>query len=328
MALLKKRYGAHLSANARSALDACKGYGPAFAIMNPLTRQLYVKLAVSEWSATLSQIDFPFTLEDEQIGGVNCVRYRTQNTAPDAPLLLFVHASAFIAGSARANASAVLPACHLTGCEGVGVDYTLAPDAVFPTQLDEIERVYLELCKERGAENIVLIGDSAGATMALASLHRWRRKGIAYPASAVLISPLVDACPVSDTYVTLRKHDPIFSMPGAAGVNAIFELYAPGEDYANPEVSPMCGDFAGMPPMLIQVGSREIFLGDSARLAEKARRAGVDVNLRVFDGLFHLFHMHWSIEDTKAAFEDIADFVQRTTPDTAQAIALAAKARA
>jgi len=68
-----------------------------------------------------------------------------------------------------------------------------------------------------------------------------------------------------------------------------------------------------MPPMLIQVGSREIFLGDAARLAEKARRAGVDVSLRVFDGLFHLFHMHWSIEDTKAAFDDIASFIERTT---------------
>ena len=318
MALLKKRYGAHLSENARNALDACRGYGPAFAIMNPLTRQIYVRLAMEEWSATISQIDFPFTLEDTTIEGVNCVHYRTANTSPHAPVFLFIHASAFIAGSARANASAVLPACHLTGCECVSVDYTLAPDAVFPTQLEQIERVYLKLCEERGAENIVLFGDSAGATMALASLHRWRRKGIQHPASAVLVSPLADADPVSDTYVTLRKHDPIFSVPGAAGVKAIFELYAPGEDYTNPEVSPISGDFDGMPPLLIHVGSREIFLGDGARLAEKARRAGVDVSLRVFDGLFHLFHMHWQIEDTKAAFSDIADFVKRTTRGAAR----------
>ncbi|MEQ8935764.1 MAG: alpha/beta hydrolase fold domain-containing protein, partial [Amphiplicatus sp.] len=62
---------------------------------------------------------------------------------------------------------------------------------------------------------------------------------------------------------------------------------------------------------LIHVGSRDVLLGDSARLAERARRAGVDVSLRVFDGMFHLFHMHWTLEDARASFEDIANFIAR-----------------
>lgn len=323
MALLKRKYGAHLSAEAKYALDTCKSYAPPFAVFNPLTREICCRVAASEWRATLSQIDFPYTLENETIAGVECVRYRAAIARPDAPLVLYIHASAFIAGSSRCNAAAVLPTCHLAGCEGIGVDYTLAPRAVFPTQLEEIERVYLALCEIKGPDRIILFGDSAGAGLALASLHRWRRKSIPLPAGAVLISPLVDANPVSDTYLTLKKHDPIFKLSGAGGVAAIFELYAPGGDYSNPEISPIAGDFSGMPPMLIQVGAREVFLGDAARLAEKARRAGVDVKLRVFDGMFHLFHMQWSLDEAKAAHDDAATFVRRVGAQPARLVACA-----
>lgn len=307
--LLRKRYGAHLNQTARGALAACKAYAPPIAVQNPLTRNLFRRLLQAEWQDALAQIDFSYTLENERIGDVACVRYRTSRTRAEAPVILYVHAGGFIAGSARANAAALLPACHLSGCEGIGVDYSLAPEAVFPTQLEEIERVYLELCRPHGPERIILFGDSAGAGLALAAMHRWRRKAIPLPSRAVLISAFADAAAASDTHLTLRRHDPIFSASGAGGVGVVFQLYAPGGDYADPEISPLAGDFEGLPPLLVQVGSREVLLGDSARLAEKARRAGVDISLRVFDGMFHLFHMHWSLDEAKAAHQGIADFI-------------------
>lgn len=317
MSLLKKRYGAHLNHSARRALASCRAYAPPAAVQNPLTRNLCRRLLQDEWTATLSQIDFPYTLENEIIDGVACVRYRTSNTRADAPVILYVHASAFIAGSARANAAAILPACHLSGCEGIGVDYSLAPEAVFPTQLEEIERVYLDLCRTKGHDRVVLCGDSAGAGLALSSMLRWRRKGVPLPARAVLISAFADAAAASDTHLTLRRYDPIFSASGVNGVAVVFQLYAPGGDHSNPEISPLAGDFAGFPPLLLQVGSREVLLGDSARLAEKARRAGVDVKLRVFDGMFHLFHMQWSLDEAKAAHEDAAAFIRRVGSQSA-----------
>jgi acetyl esterase/lipase len=314
LALLKKRFGAHLSDRARQALESCRTCVPPQLLRNPLTRDLAKRLAEADWASTLAQIDFPYVMEEAEIAGVKCVRYQTRAADPEAPLILYIHAGAFCSGSARINAAAVLPSCHLTGAEGVAVDYTLAPGAVFPTQLEEIERVYLALIEGgRRPQTIVLMGDSAGGALALSSIHRWRRKGIPLPASLVLMSPVVDAAPASDTYMTLRGHDPVFGARGSEGVETVFALYAGGADLRSPDISPIEGDFAGFPPTLVHVGSREIFLGDSARLAEKARRAGVDVSLRVFDGLFHLFHLHWRLEDTKAAHEDIAAFIERTT---------------
>lgn len=314
MALLKKRFGAHLSARAREALASCRQCAPPQFLRNALTRDIAKRAAEADWAATLSQIDFPYMMDDAEIAGVKCVRYRARRAEPASTLILYLHAGAFCSGSPRINAAAVLPACHLTGSEGIGVDYTLAPDGVYPLQLEEIERVYLG-CLNAGwrPESIVLMGDSAGGALALSSLLRWRRNAIPLPASVVLMSPVVDSRPRSDTYATLKGSDPVFGAHGAEGLSTVFSLYAPGGDPKDPLISPIEGDFTGLPPMLIHVGSREVFLGDSARLAEKARRAGVNASLRVFDGLFHLFHLHWEMEDSKAAHQDIADFVIETT---------------
>lgn len=311
--LARRRWGRHLSDGAREAIAAQRPYPPGVAVKNPLTRNLCRRLLHNDWSAQTSEIDFDYTLDDEAIAGVPCVRYRTPITSPSAPVILYLHAGAFICGAPRVNAAAALPACHLSGCEGVGVGYSLAPEKVFPTQLEEIERVYAALVEKHGARRIVLLGDSAGATLVLTSLHRWKRTGLPLPAGAVAISPLADAFGASDTHITLKSADPLFAASGSGGVEAVFGLYAPGADPMNPEISPIEGSFEGLPPLLFHVGSREMLLGDSARLAEKARRAGVESTLRVFDGLFHLYQMHWSMAETKAAYEDIADFIRRTT---------------
>jgi acetyl esterase/lipase len=283
---------------------------PPFAARNPLTRSLGRRLWHADWSATLSEIDFPYSIEDDTVAGVACARYRAAAaSAPSIATILYVHAGAFIAGSARINAATALPVCMLGPCDGIGVDYALAPEAAFPTQLDQIERVYLEL--QRAGRPILLLGDSAGGALVLSSLHRWRRKGFPLPAGAVLISPLTDARAASDTHCTLKDQDPFFGSAGAEGVPIVFDLYAGGCDIDDPEISPIASDFVGFPPLSVHVGSREVLLGDSARLVEKARRAGCDATLSVIDGMFHLFHMRWSLAEAKAVHTDIAAFVRR-----------------
>jgi acetyl esterase/lipase len=78
----------------------------------------------------------------------------------------------------------------------------------------------------------------------------------------------------------------------------------------DPKISPLYGRFDWLPPLLIHVGAREVLLGDAARLAERARAAGVDAQLRVYDGMFHLFHMHYGFQEAKDAHRDIADFIR------------------
>ena len=270
----------------------------------------------SDWRSTLAQLDFPYSIDAASFGGVSCRIYRTGATHAAAPVILYLHAGAFVSGSSLANAAAVLPTCHLSGCEAVAVDYSLAPEAIYPTQLEETEAVYRAMIAEgRSPDRIIIIGDSAGGAIALSSLYRWRRLGLPLPAGIVLLSPILDGAGESDTHISLRGRDPLFAGVGREGCVDSFRLYAGGADLTNPEISPLAGDPSGLPPALIHVGTREVLLGDSARFSEKARRAGVDATLRVFDGMFHLFHQHWRLAETKAAHQDIADFIARATGD-------------
>ena len=76
-----------------------------------------------------------------------------------------------------------------------------------------------------------------------------------------------------------------------AAVRATARLNADDDRLTDPYVSPMYGDFSGLPPILIQVSRAEILLDDASRVAERARLAGVTVRLDVVDGVPHVWHL-------------------------------------
>lgn len=309
----RNRVGALVSEAGKKAIERSLRYpNPEFA-GNPLIRKLARNLVHAEWRKRLNEIDFPYTDEFVKIAGIPSARL-TAEPRKDAKhsdkVVLHLHGGAFIAGSPWINAACVLPTLHLTGANCFSVDYSLSPEEKFPRALDEIDLVYQGVINAgRDPRSVVLFGDSAGANLALASMIRWRDRGVPLPGGAVLLSPTTDATSGSDTTLTQTSVDPIVSGLGKAGFAAIYDLYAQGEDVLNPLISPAFADITGLPPLLIQVGSREVLLGDSARLAEKARRSGVEASLQVFDGMFHLFQMHWSMPEAKYAHEDIASFI-------------------
>lgn len=310
MAILQRKFAAHLSENARSRLNAIRPYPPIDTLRNPLTRALARKISHADWEKTLDDIDFPYAMTDISVAGVRCVDFATQRTDRQKPLILYLHGGGFVSGSPRINASSVLPACELTGCSALGVDYSLTPEAPYPCALEEIERVYLALIEDgRPSDRIFVLGDSAGGNLALASALRWRNKQLPLPAALILLSPSVDGTRSSDTVHTLRKYDPLIRATGSVSIASVYKLYAPKTDIRHPDISPLFGDFRNLPPVLVHVGSREMLLGEAARLAEYVRRAGGDARLRVFDGMFHLFHMHWSFPETREAYKDIAAFI-------------------
>lgn len=311
MALTARRLGKAIDKDARERIQSLAAYPSIDTWLNPLTRGIARHFASQMFAKTLEQIDFAYRLTDIEVGGVPCVRCETDKLRDGAPRLLWLHGGAMVSGSPRANAAMILPACHLVGAEAVGVDYTLAPEARYPVQICEVDAVYQAMRAETPERPIVLVGDSIGGTLALASLFKWRAEGIPLPAGVVLISPPVDATGASDSYFTVDSRDPLFGANASRNCRRLFNFYADGADIRDPMISPINGEFEGLPPMLIQAGTREVLLGDSARLAEKARKAGVDVTLRVFDGMFHLFQMYWAISAAKDAQADIADFVRR-----------------
>ena len=318
MPVIARRTGEAISVDGKKRIASLNQYPTLDTFRNPLTRGLARHFAHDAWIKALDEIDFEYRLSDIEIEGVSCVHYETGADNQQNPLILYVHGGAFVCGSPRVNAATVLPVCHLAGCDAIGVDYTLLPEAVYPTQLNEIDRVYQALRAREPDRSIIMLADSAGATIALSAMMRWRNDGVPSPAGVVLLSPLVDGKAASDTHITLDGHDPLIRSMNGKTIKKLYRFYAPDKQLDDPAISPIYGDFKWMPPLLIHVGTREVLLGDAARLAHIAIDAGVETTLRVFDGMFHLFHMHWRLDETKAAYADIAGFINGLTREQAE----------
>jgi len=309
MALASRRLGKAMSENARQRINSLRAYPTVDTWMNPLTRGLARHFANQDWIKAQDELDFIHRLTDIQVAGMPCVRYETERTRTSDRVILYVHGGGMVSGSPRVNAAMILPTCQLTGVEAIGVQYTLVPEGRFPLQQGQLETVYKQILSDRPDAKVFLFADSMGAAVAMSTLLKWRDDGLPLPKGVVLVSPVLDGMGASDSHRTMDGHDPLMRSNGGRNCQRLFHFYAPGEDLKNPMISPIYGDFRGLPPTLVHVGTREILLGDSARFAEAARRAGVNASLRLFDGMYHLFHMHWSLPEAKAAHQDIAEFI-------------------
>lgn len=123
----------------------------------------------------------------------------------------------------------------------------------------------------------------------LATLLRLRDLGLPLPVAAACVSPWTDLAGTGESYRTLADEDPLISHHVVA---LVAESYLAGTEPTTPYVSPLYGDLAGLPPVLIQVGSREVLLSDAQRFADALQRAGCVGTLEVWPGMVHVWHLH------------------------------------
>ena len=157
-------------------------------------------------------------------------------------------------------------------------------------------------------EKIVVAGDSAGGNLTLALVVALKERGRPLPAAAVAISPATDLTGKGESHQSRLKVDPFFDghEPGI-----IVPGYTAGHAPDEPLISPLFADLHGLPPLLIHVGDHEMLLDDAVHFAEKARAAGVDVTLKVWPEMFHVFQIFGPLlPEARKANREIAEFIQ------------------
>jgi len=189
-------------------------------------------------------------------------------------------------------------------------DYRLAPEHPHPAALEDALSAYRWLIADGYLPQcIAVVGDSAGAGLSLALSLALRNQHERLPSALALLSPWVDLAGRGDTFTALADRDPVLS-PG--GLHRWARDYLGELPPDHPLCSPIYAELSGLPPMLIQVGSEEIVLSDSTRLAQRAKQAGVEVELRQFEGLWHDFQLHVGLlRESRAAVKDVATFVRQ-----------------
>ena len=232
----------------------------------------------------------------------------TPADSPDAAVL-YLHGGGYVIGSPRSHR-------HLAAAIGAAAeaavllpDYRLAPEHPFPAALDDAVIAYRWLLEKNVApQRIVIAGDSAGGGLTVATLLALRDAGAPMPAAGVCISPWVDLSCSLPTHTTRAAVDPIVTREG---VGAMATAYLAGQDPKTPLASPLFADLRGLPPLLIHVGDDEVLLDDSLELADRARKAGVDVTLDVRPQMIHVWHWFFPmLDEGQQAIDRIGEFVR------------------
>ncbi len=230
---------------------------------------------------------------------------------PSKWIIIQLHGGGYVGGLKNSYRNMALLYSEAGGGAAVlSVDYRLAPENVFPAALHDALSAYdWALDKGYGEDAIILVGDSAGGGLCLGMCHYLKDMGRKLPKAIIAMSPWADLTGSGPSYKENIAIDPVF---GSRPEVVIGSTYIGDADAMNPYISPAFGDFAGFPQMLIQVGSDEMLLSDSHTVRDKACSAGVPVEYKEYQGMFHVFQMAGKLmPESKQAWEQIKNFIEK-----------------
>jgi acetyl esterase/lipase len=188
--------------------------------------------------------------------------------------------------------------------------YPIAPEHRFEDMFDMALETYRGMLPETRAEDIVFMGDSAGGNMAVVLTMMAAEEGLPPPGRHVLISPGLDMRLENPGLAEAARRDPWLDIEG--GLEAI-RHYAPHLDRADWRISPITGDLSVLPPMLILAGGLDLLTLDTMAFAERARGAGVDVELMVEPGMVHVWPLI-DMPEARKARSLIVEFLNSDGP--------------
>jgi acetyl esterase/lipase len=241
-------------------------------------------------------------------GGVPAEWVTAPNSGDDT-VVLYLHGGGYVIGSIVTHRDLAGRIARAARARVLLIDYRLAPEHPFPAAVDDAVTAYSWLLQQGVAPgNIALSGDSAGGGLAVATLLAIRDRGLPRPAAAACISPWVDLEGVGLSLTTRAALDPMVQIDG---LRDMASQYLGGASAREPLASPLHADLAGLPPLLIQVGTSETLFDDATRLDAKARCEGVEVHFEAWDEMVHVWHMFAGmLPEGQAAIEHIGAFVR------------------
>jgi acetyl esterase/lipase len=248
--------------------------------------------------------------EPGTVGGIPGEWTRAAGDAPKRTLL-YLHGGGYIACTPRTYRP--LTGAYATqGFDIFTPDYRLAPEHIFPAAVEDAEAAWHGLVAlGHAASSLTVSGDSAGGGLTLALLLRLRDQGHELPAAAALFCPWTDLAASGRSVVSNVRRDAMLWGPG---LQAFAKHYLGDADPKTPLASPLYADLAGLPPLLIHVGSREILLDDSVRLAASARAAGVQVELKIWPVVPHVWQLVQFVPEARESMRMAATFLRAVRP--------------
>ena len=261
--------------------------------------------AITSWMIRMPK---GVAVEPGTVAGVPGI-WLSPDGAPSDPLVLFIHGGGIFFGLTPAHRQAVALIAKSAEVRIFAIQYRLNPGNPYPNAHDDCFAVYTELV-HRGA-GLVLIGESSGGVLSLATLLRAKAAGLPQPKLCIEISPTVDFGFKDDRVWQIR--DPFAHPRFAIGLH---KSYVAGNDTSTADLGPVYHDLSGLAPLQIVGGENDILAGEAARLQEAARRHRVPVETRYWPGMWHAWHlMSDQLPEGREALDAVARAVRAALPD-------------
>ncbi|MCS7050837.1 MAG: alpha/beta hydrolase [Thermomicrobium sp.] len=270
----------------------------------------YVPLGLANWliERQARRVVLPSGIrrQESRLDGVRAV-WLVPDGAPADRVLLYLHGGGFVYGLSGQHLRMVAELIRRMGVRALLVDYRLAPRFPWPAALDDCLEAYRWLLRQGFApQRIVVAGDSAGGNLAIVLSMALRDAGEPLPAAVACLSPVGDLAareggsgPVGDAVLHPRA------------IRRFNRSYVDGHDPRHPLISPLYGDWRGLPPFLVHAGGAELLREDAERITAAARAAGVAVELAIYPGMWHVWQLHLELPQAQQSLDAIARWLMR-----------------
>ena len=232
----------------------------------------------------------------------------TATAGNEAPVVLHFHGGGYLVGSPRSSVGLASRLARAVDGTCIVPGYRRAPEHPFPAALEDAVAAYERLLEDRiEPERILLTGESAGGALAVALGMRLRDLGRPLPAGIVAMCPMADLAVTGDTVDATAGKDPICTR---RFLTQMATSYLQGHDPREPLASPIYGDYAGLPPLLVQAAENEALYADAVRMVDAARRDRVEAELETYADTVHVFQLFDFLPESARALEKLSGFAQ------------------
>lgn len=277
-------------------------------VQDPTLEQMRANAeAIANVFPVASEVD----VEPVDVDGI-AAEWITSPGADSDRVVLYLHGGGYVICSVNTHRDLASRLSRAAAARVLIIDYRLAPEHPHPAAVDDAVSAYRWLLRNGvNPRRTTVAGDSAGGGLTVATLVALREGDERLPAAAVCLSPWVDLEGIGESMVTKAAVDP---MVKPELLRRMAAHYLGSLDPRTPLAAPLYADLSGLPPLLIQVGTAETLLDDATRLAEKARRAGVEVRLEPWEDMVHVWHIFAPmLPEGRQAIERIGEFVRQHT---------------
>ena len=246
------------------------------------------------------------TLNTTEIAGVSCMEIIPPDLKPER-LIIYGYGGGYFSGSPFEDLPVSAHIAAKTQARLIAPHYSLAPEHPHPKAVEESLAVCETLLKEGNFETYAMMGESAGGNLALVLTQALLAKGFAKPVSLAVLSPWCDLSSKDDSFHFNDGRDPTLA---GGNMDMAVSAYTNGKNPSDPSISPLYGKFdEDFPPTIITTGTRDLLMSQSVRLARIMRDAGASVDMRIWEGMWHVFEFYDELPEAEKSLTSVSDFI-------------------